>query len=379
MPRHDGGRLVLAVDVSPWLRPDAGSAAQRAFCWVRGRSRNTGQAIPGWPYSILVAVEPGRSSWVAVLDAVRLVPGDDVTAVTGAQVRATIDRLRDTGQWQPGDPPIMVLCDAGYDLTRLAWLLADLPLVVAGRVRSDRVYRATPPPSTGLRGRPARHGTRLDLTQPATGPRPDQTTATTTRRYGTATATAWHRMHQRLTHRDGWTHHDGPLPVIDGTVIRLHTDRYPKPLWLWTSEPTPDATAVDRCWQAYLRRFDIEHWFRFCKQTLGWTTPRLRDPAAADRWTWLIIAAYTQLRLARHHSTDLRRPWERPITPTSHLTPNRVRRGFRYLRTKLPQPARVPKNTRPGPGRPPGSRNRQPTPHHDPGKPQSSTTKTSKG
>ena len=35
------------------------------------------------------------------------------------------------------------------------------------------------------------------------------------------------------------------------------------------------------------------------KQVLGWDAPKLRDPAAADRWTWIIIAAYTQLRLAR--------------------------------------------------------------------------------
>ena len=38
---------------------------------------------------------------------------------------------------------------------------------------------------------------------------------------------------------------------------------------------------------------------RFLKQVLGWTQPKLRDPAAADRWTWLILACYTQLWLAR--------------------------------------------------------------------------------
>ena len=67
--------------------------------------------------------------------------------------------------------------------------------------------------------------------------------------------------------------------------------------------------------QGYLRRFDLEHTFRFFKQQLGWTTPRLRDPAAADRWTWLTIAAHTQLRLARGLTGDLRYPWERPATP----------------------------------------------------------------
>jgi hypothetical protein len=65
---------------------------------------------------------------------------------------------------------------------------------------------------------------------------------------------------------------------------------------------------VDRLWPAFLRRFDLEHTFRLVKQTLGWTAPHIRDPQAADRWTWLIIAGHTQLRLARPLAVGLRRP-----------------------------------------------------------------------
>ncbi|MFG1682941.1 hypothetical protein ACGFNP_22440 [Nonomuraea sp. NPDC049269] len=72
---------------------------------------------------------------------------------------------------------------------------------------------------------------------------------------------------------------------------------------------------------------------RLLKQTLGWTKPRLRDPHAADTWTWLILTAHTQLRLARGLVSDLRRPWEKPAVP-ERLTPARVRRGFRNLHTK---------------------------------------------
>ena len=69
-------------------------------------------------------------------------------------------------------------------------------------------------------------------------------------------------------------------------------------------------------------QFDLEHTFRFLKQTLGWTRPKLRSPEAADRWTWLVIAAHTQLRLTRLLAADLRRPWERPL-PAEKLTPAR--------------------------------------------------------
>jgi len=111
----------------------------------------------------------------------------------------------------------------------------------------------------------------------------------------------------------------------------------------------------------------LEHTFRLFKQTLGWTAPKIRNPEAADRWTWLIITAHTQIRLARDLAADLRRPRERPAPP-GRLTPARVRRGFRYLRAKTTCPAGAPKPGRPGPGRPPGANNRRPATRYNVGK-----------
>jgi hypothetical protein len=107
--------------------------------------------------------------------------------------------------------------------------------------------------------------------------------------------------------------------------------------------------------------------FRLFKQVLGWTAPKIRDPAAGDRWTWIIIACHAQLRLARQLAGDLRRPWEKPAPP-GRLTPARVRRGFRNIRAKTASPASAPKPGKPGPGRPPGSKNRRPAIRHDVGK-----------
>ena len=114
-------------------------------------------------------------------------------------------------------------------------------------------------------------------------------------------------------------------------------------------------------------RADPRRSIRFFKQVLGWTRPKLRHPAAADRWTWLIIATYTQLWLARGLAADIRLPWQRPCPP-GRLTPARVRRGFRNIRQALPALASAPKPGKPGPGRPPGSKNRRPATRHDVGK-----------
>lgn len=83
LPRAADGRLVLSVDVSPWLRPDGETCPQRSFCHVYGRGRNEHRMIPGWPYSFVAALETGGTSWTALLDAVCLAPGADA-AVTVA-------------------------------------------------------------------------------------------------------------------------------------------------------------------------------------------------------------------------------------------------------------------------------------------------------
>src|ERR1019366_5754848 len=280
LPRAADGRLMLAVDVSSWLRPGAATSPDRLFCHVYGRGKGQAQMIPGWPYSVIAALEPGRTSWTAVLDAVRLGPDDDETEVTAAQVREVVTRLIAAGHWRAGDPAILIVFDAGYDVSRLACLLAGLPVELLGRLRSDRVMQLPAPPrQPGTRGRPRKHGGELALADPATWPAPQVTTTTVTSRYGTAVAAAWDRVHPRLTHRAAWLDHDGELPVIEGTLIRLQVDhlpgdRDPKPVWLWFSRTGAAPGEVDRCWQSFLRRFDLEHTFRLFKQVLGWTAPK---------------------------------------------------------------------------------------------------------
>ena len=173
LPAWDDGRIRLAADVSNWLRPDAATSPDRLFCHCYARGKGNAQMIPGWPYSVIAALEPGRTSWTLPLDAVRLGPADDATAVTAAQVREVVERIIAAGHWHDGDPDILVVFDAGYDLTRLAWLLAGLPVEVLGRLRSDRVmYFPAPPRLPGTNGRPLRHGAAFRLAGRAVLARP---------------------------------------------------------------------------------------------------------------------------------------------------------------------------------------------------------------
>jgi hypothetical protein len=90
---------------------------------------------PGWPYSFVVALEAGRTSWTAILDAVRLGPGADVAGVTIAQTREVVERLITAGQWAPSDHNILIVLDAGYDAPRIAHFPGDMPVEIPGRTR----------------------------------------------------------------------------------------------------------------------------------------------------------------------------------------------------------------------------------------------------
>jgi hypothetical protein len=197
MPRAADGRLVLAVDVSHWLRPDAPTSAGRLFCHVYGRSgRSSDQFVPGWPYSFVVALESGRTSWCQLLDAVRLGPEDDVAEVTAIQLRRVVTDLIEMGHWHAGDRDILTVFDAGYDAPRMAYLLDGLPVEVLGRMRSDRVMRRPRPSlkeyalSYPRGGRPPKHGREFRFATPETWGEPDAATGQVTDRYGTARALA---------------------------------------------------------------------------------------------------------------------------------------------------------------------------------------------
>ena len=72
---------------------------------------------------------------------------DDETTVTAAQVREVVGRPQRAGHLRDGDLDILLAFDAGYDVTRLAFLLADLPVQFSWWVGCARTP-ADPAPAT---------------------------------------------------------------------------------------------------------------------------------------------------------------------------------------------------------------------------------------
>lgn len=359
-----GEPLMFGVDVSPLPRPDPRFVDQLSMVQVRGAGGD--RFLPGWPISILVGLSWGASSWVDPLDARRIVPGCDHTAVLIAQVQALMADLEASRRCGPGAVAPLVMFDSGYPATLIGHALAGYEAQVLGRVRSDRVFYFPPEPSEPEpgRGRPAVHGARFECANPATHPEPDVRITAQAERYGQIEVAAWHRLHQAITRTGAWAGYPAGqrLPLVEGTLIRITVQRLahegdPKPVWLWHHAPPGTAVDVDLLWKGYLRRFDQEHFHRFAKVHLGLARARVCSAEAADRWITLVIAGYAQLRAAAVVVADQPRPWQRKTVPGKIPTPCRVRAGFRRLRAHLGTPAGAVKIVRPGRGRPPGRKN----------------------
>ena len=234
-------------------------------------------------------------------------------------------RRRRCGEWWRGARPTAALplfvFDAGYDAVQLAQALGlaqgVTPAAILVRLRSGRCFYADPPPYTG-QGRPRRHGPKFTCSAPETWWTPTDEHTEDDPAYGRVRVRAWAGVHGKVeAHAGRGTH--GPTPIERGTLLLLQVERLPrqtrvpKDVWLWWQGPPGTVPDLALVWRAYIHRFDLEHTFRVSKETLRWTAPRLRHPAQADRWTALVVLAYTQLRLAQPLVADQRLPWERPL------------------------------------------------------------------
>ena len=339
-PPAPAARAVWAVDGTLWPRPTATTSPARTY----GQRPVAGQPervlVPAWEYQWLVAVPEPQGSWVLPLDVRRRPP----TAPSPTQT--AIEQVRAVLEHAPADQarPVITL-DSGYAPVAVAraGLGGDCLVRLPSR---RRLYRA-PGPYRG-RGRRPVHGPVFRCHDPATQGQPDCHATAADPRHGWVQVAVWTNLHAQGGH-------DAPFTVVRVTVGRLpRRTRPPAPLWLaWVGGPLPDDLL--QLWAWYGRRFAIEHGFRFAKQHLGWTRVHLRDPHAADRWTWLLVLAVWQLWLARSLVGDCRLPWERPLDPAC-LTPGRVRRALAALLPTVGTPARPPRPRGNAPGRRTGER-----------------------
>jgi hypothetical protein len=356
----EGEVPVYAVDTSVWARCDAETSPERGYYYHPSRHSAGQPIVAGWAYQFVAQLNFVRESWTAPVDVERVRPAQDANLVAAGQVKVLLGRLQEEDEQEAAIP--LFVFDAGYDPVKLQPGLEGSPCQILVRLRAGRRFYGDPvlcdPPAHV--GRPRRHGPKMKCNDPSTWPEHAAEYACEDAGYGSVRVRAWAELHPKVQNHEGRGSR-GPLPIVVGTLVLVEVERLPRGesrreprvLWLWWHGPEGTTPDLELIWRSYVRRFDLEHTFRFLKQSMGWTTPRVRHPEQADRWTWLVVAAFSQLRLARMCVEDLRLPWERRYD-AGHLTPIRVHRAVSALLGHLGTPAKPPKPCGRSPGRPKG-------------------------
>jgi hypothetical protein len=331
-------RLVLGLDTSSILRPEAHTVPDRTFVHRSGLPPDATPVGVGWQFSTLVVLPDPVSSWVYILDNRRVPSSETARSIGTAQLSEVLARL--------GHLRALLVLDRAY--SNAPWIVSTqhLPLDQLSRARKDQVlYRPPPPrPAKPGRGRPPLDGSRFKGSDPTTHGTPDADWEGVDARDQPIQVTAWQNLHLAEARH---------IPITVIRVIRPRargTKRDPRVSWFWwLGEALPPLAELP---QLYGRRFGQEHGYRFLKQDLLWTAPRVRTPEQFERWTDLVSLVHNQLFLARPFVEEQRRPWERNGRPT---TPRQVRRAMGQIIAHLGTPARSPQRRGKSPGRTPGA------------------------
>ena len=357
---------LFGTDVVPIPRTFSPTLAERTFVYQPNTIKGNKPIAIGHQYSHLVffpeETHPDEPPW-AVPMMVRRVPSDEKATGVGAE---QINALMKEETLPFHDELCLHVADSVYSaVTYLGTVLVQehKNLVNVTRARSNRVFYHQAPPveGEGGPGHPTWYGERFDLKDASTWGEPDavEETSFTTRR-GRACQVhleGWHNLLMR-----GKKHlpmHHYPFTLIRARV--LDEEGHPvfkRTLWLIVIGERRHGISLLEAWEAYGRRYDVEHYFRFGKQRLLMAAYQTPDVEHEENWMQMVALAHVQLWLARNLAEAMPRPWERylPQAERGTASPTMVQRDFGRIIRQIGTPAERPKRRGKSPGRAKGDR-----------------------
>lgn len=324
-------QMVFAGDHTAWSRLQAQTLRERTY-EHQTQPLGAKPVTLGYGYSTIAWIPEAQGSWALPLLHER---------ITSAQtpIEAAANQLRQVCQTLAVRP--VSLWDAEYGCAPFLQTTADIACDKLIRLRANRVLYGAPAAYSGL-GRPRKHGNKFKLKEATTWWRPDEEQDVEDTRWGRLRLQMWHELHLKQAPQQ-------PVTLIRVERLSPATDTPLKPLWLiWVGVRQPTLNCI---WQQYLRRFTIDHWYRFAKQRLHWTLPQVSTPEASQRWSDLMPLLTWQLWLARNEVQDHPLPWQKP---TPHPSPGRTANGFATVLAVIGTPAPDPKPRGKSPGWTPG-------------------------
>ena len=231
-------------------------------------------------------------------------------------------------------------------------------LVTIARARGTRTFyrQVVPDKKPAGKGHPTWYEKPLRLKEPESWGTPDQVAETTfVSRKKIAYRVeiqAWHNLLMRG--KKDCPMHQYPFTLVKIRWCNQQGDAlFQKPLWLIVmGHRRMDLSLLD-IYEAYLQRYDLEHFFRFGKQKLLLDKFQTPDDQHEEHWWRLAALAYLQLWVAKDMTSHLPRPWERylPSATDKQPTPATVLRDMSRIIRQIGTPAPAPKPRGKSPGR----------------------------
>jgi hypothetical protein len=156
LPRSlSGSRLVLGLDTTSFLRPQAHTSPDRTLVYRSNLPSDATPVAPGWQFSTLVVLPDPVSSWMYTLSNQRI-PSDSDATQTGVEQLRELLHLLAPRQIRP-----LIVLDRRY--SNRVWVAASAGLECDQliRARADQVLYRAAPPRTGKRGAPRKDGERF--------------------------------------------------------------------------------------------------------------------------------------------------------------------------------------------------------------------------
>lgn len=326
-------RPLLVGDHTSWGRPQARTLKDRTFEHQPTPIKGQKPITIGHGYSTLGVVPEPQGSWFLPLLHERIKSDTTPSAHAADQLKRVCPLL--------GVRPV-ALYDSEYGSGTFLNHTQDIASDLLFRIRPNRTLRRAPRPYSG-RGRPPLHGEVFRLSDPTSWGVPNASWESEDPELGPVRIECWYNLHFEGAPKR-------PLDVF--RIQRLQargTRRDPGVVWLgWCGQTR---LAITTGWREYLRRYVIEHWYRFANQSLHWKLPQLSTPEQAQVWAALIPVATLQLYLARQGAQDRPRPWQKT---QSVLTPGRTHQAMGGVLAGIGTPAAAPKPRGKSPGWPIG-------------------------
>jgi hypothetical protein len=322
-------RPLLAGDHTNWSRPDAVKLKERTYEHSGTSIAGNKPITVGQGYSTIAWIPENEGSWALPLRHERITSSE-------SPISKAVWQLKQVCKYLPVRP--ISVWDSEYGCAPFVLKTASIPADILVRLRSNLCLWGEPEAYSG-KGRPKKHGDKFKLNEPTTWSEATSVLEINDPKLGCVRVSLWKDLHERKAA----TH---PMLII--RVERLDAQgnmRVSKPLWLaWVGEEMPP---LEEVWSLYLRRFTIDHWYRFLKQRLHWTVPNLSTPKQCERWSDLMPLMTWELWLARDIVTDNPLPWQKS---QGNLTPGRVAQSMGGVFAAIGTPARAPKPRGKSPG-----------------------------